>query len=57
MADRKDVVQLVGLYFLTHLTARLQLTPTRQAENARCKLNAASIAQCVAKALQRDLLS
>ncbi len=97
VADRKDVVQLVGLYFHTHLTARLDLGPTgptssceltqreRQCltwaaqgktvadiavlvaiaprtvvfhlENARRKLNAASIAQCVAEALRRGLLS
>lgn len=97
VADWKDVVQLVGLYFHTHVAVRLELPPTAQPvgsdltqrehqclawtaqgktvadiavlveiaprtvafhlENARRKLGAASIAQCVAEALRRGLLS
>jgi LuxR family transcriptional regulator, activator of conjugal transfer of Ti plasmids len=97
VADAKDVVQLVGLYFHTHVAVRLNVSSTgpqvgielsqreRQClawtaqgktvadiailvgiaprtvvfhlENARRKLGAASIAQCVAEALRRGLLS
>ncbi|KRR11010.1 autoinducer binding domain-containing protein [Bradyrhizobium valentinum] len=97
VADWKDLVQLVGLYFHSHVAARLDVPSTgklgeseltqreRQClawtahgktvadiavlvqiaprtvvfhlENARRKLGAASIAQCVAEALRRGLLS
>jgi LuxR family transcriptional regulator, activator of conjugal transfer of Ti plasmids len=97
LAESKDVVQLVGLYFHTHVTTRLRAEPDRRAiksvltqrerqclawaaqgktvadmailigiaprtvvfhlENARRKLDAASIAQCVAEALRRGILS
>ncbi|MBO4225297.1 autoinducer binding domain-containing protein [Bradyrhizobium neotropicale] len=97
IADWKDVVQLAGLYFHTHVTVRLDLSPKAQPlggdltqrerqclawtaqgktvadiavlvgvaprtvvfhlDNARRKLGAASIAQCVAEALRRGLLS
>ncbi|WJR75509.1 autoinducer binding domain-containing protein [Bradyrhizobium sp. NP1] len=97
VADWKDVAQLIGLYFHTHVAVRLDLPPTAQPvgseltqrerqclawtargktvadiavlveiaprtvvfhlENARRKLGAASIAQCVAEALRRGLLS
>jgi LuxR family transcriptional regulator, activator of conjugal transfer of Ti plasmids len=97
VADRRDVLQLVGLYFHAHITARPEVVSTgpsgggeltqreRQClawtaqgktvadiavlveiaprtvvfhlENARRKLDAASIAQCVAEALRRGLLS
>ncbi|WFU14522.1 autoinducer binding domain-containing protein [Bradyrhizobium sp. CB3481] len=96
-ADWKDLVHLVGLYFHSHVAARLDVPSTdkltgseltqreRQClawtaqgktvadiavliqiaprtvvfhlENARRKLGAASIAQCVAEALRRGLLS
>lgn len=96
MAKSKDVVQLIGLYFHTHLAARLaaesdQLgadgvltqrerqclawaargktvadtavlvaiaprTVVFHLENARRKMGAASITQCVAEALRRRLL-
>jgi len=96
VAESKDVVQLVGLYFHTHVTTRLRVRLDRSdariiltqrerqclawaaqgkivadiailvriaprtvvfhLENARRKLNAASIAQCVAEALRRGLL-
>ncbi|KRR04398.1 hypothetical protein CQ12_34360 [Bradyrhizobium jicamae] len=97
VADWKDLVHLVGLYFHSHVAARLDVPSTdklagseltqreRQClawiaqgktaadiavlvqiaprtvvfhlENARRKLGAASIAQCVAEALRRGLLS
>ena len=97
LADAKGVVQLAGLYFHTHATARLNESSAPPAEpgllsqrehqcltwaalgktvadtailaeiaprtvvfhleNARRKLNASSIAQCVAEALRRGLLS
>jgi LuxR family transcriptional activator of conjugal transfer of Ti plasmids len=97
VADWKDVVQLVGLYFHTYVAVRLVLpcagqpagseltqrerqclawtaqgktvadiavlveisprTVVFHLENARRKLGAASIAQCVAEALRRGLLS
>jgi LuxR family transcriptional activator of conjugal transfer of Ti plasmids len=96
MAKSKDVVQLVGLYFHTHLAARLAAesdqfdadgvltqrerqclawasrgktvadtailvaiaprTVVFHLENARRKMGAASITQCVAEALRRRLL-
>lgn len=96
MAKSKDVVQLVGLYFHTHLTVRLggecdpagvdtvltqrerqclawaargktvadtailvaiaPRTVVFHLDNARRKLGATSIAQCVAEALRRRLL-
>jgi LuxR family transcriptional activator of conjugal transfer of Ti plasmids len=96
MANSKDVVQLVGLYFHTHLAARpgtecdqpdangvltqrerqclawaargktvadtailvgiAPRTVVFHLENARRKLGATSIAQCVAEALRRRLL-
>jgi LuxR family transcriptional regulator, activator of conjugal transfer of Ti plasmids len=94
-AERKDVIQLVGLYFHTHVATRLAnstkqtdgvaltqrelqclswvahgktvadiailvgITPRTAAfhlENARRKLQANSIAQCVAEAARRGLL-
>ncbi|MCA1457058.1 LuxR family transcriptional regulator [Bradyrhizobium sp. BRP22] len=98
VAQSKDVVQLVALYFHTHVAVRLDLPATGQQqvgsdltqrerqclawtaqgktvadiavligvsprtvafhlENARRKLGAASIAQCVAEAMRRGLLS
>jgi LuxR family transcriptional activator of conjugal transfer of Ti plasmids len=97
VAQWKDVVQLAGLYFHTHVAVKLDRPPTvrpvgteltqreRQClawtaqgktvadiavlveiaprtvvfhlENARRKLDAASIAQCVAEALRRGWLS
>ncbi|WP_312002377.1 helix-turn-helix transcriptional regulator [Bradyrhizobium hereditatis] len=97
LADWKDFVQLVGVHFHWHVTARLdvpsagklaaseftqrerqclactargktianiavlvQIAPrivVFHLENARCKIGAASIAQCVAEALRRGLLS
>ncbi|MCA6111274.1 autoinducer binding domain-containing protein [Bradyrhizobium cenepequi] len=97
VADWKDLVQLAGLYFHSHVAGRLDIPSTdkpagseltqreRQClawaaqgktvadiavlvqisprtvvfhlENARRKLGAASIAQCVAEALRRGLLS
>ena len=96
MAKSKDVVQLIGLYFHTHLAARLAAesdqfdaggvltqrerqclawasrgktvadtailvaiaprTVVFHLENARRKMGAASITQCVAEALRRRLL-
>jgi len=95
--ELKDVVQLAGLYFHTHVAVRLDRPPAAQPsaseltqrerqclawtaqgktvadiailveiaprtvvfhlQNARRKLGAASIAQCVAEALRRGLLS
>jgi LuxR family transcriptional activator of conjugal transfer of Ti plasmids len=96
VAEWDDLVQLVGLYFHTHVAVRLESAATAQQaaseltqrerqclawtaqgktvadiavlveiarrtvvfhlENARRKLGAASIAQCVAEALRRGLL-
>ncbi|MGY3136274.1 LuxR family transcriptional activator of conjugal transfer of Ti plasmids [Bradyrhizobium sp. USDA 4501] len=96
IAEVRDVIQLVGLYFDTHVTAKLTVgaeapliktvltlrerqclawasrgktvadiallvgtaprTVVFHLENARRKLDAASIAQCVAEALRRGLL-
>lgn len=96
VANARDVLQLIGIYFHTHVAARLHMKSKAGArsiltqrerqclawvaqgktaaeiallvgisprtvmfhlENARGKLNASSVAHCVAEALRRDLLS